>query len=115
MNNDSTLNWIKSNSYNDLENNFIGLFFDKMFGFLYGIIFSYFIFSTLLYGMEKFEISNSLMFWLIENSFILENINFELIKMVHVLDNKRAQPCYGLFFELKQKKILLEKCVWRLP
>ncbi len=61
---------------NDLDKNFIGLFLDKMFGFLYGIIFSYFIFSTLLYGMEKFVIFNSLMVWLVNNSYILENINF---------------------------------------
>ena len=60
----------------DNDRDFIGLFFDKLFGFLYGIIFSYFIFSTLLYGLEKFELLNFLMIWIIEKSYILENINF---------------------------------------
>ena len=42
----------------------------------YGIIFSYFVFATLLYGIEKFDILSSLMIWLTDNSYILENINY---------------------------------------
>ena len=67
---------IRTYVINDLDKNFAGIFFDKLFGFLYGLIFSYFIFSTLLYGIEKFEIFSSFMIWLIENSYILENIDF---------------------------------------
>ena len=67
---------IRTYIINDMEKNFIGLFFDKIFGFLYGIIFSYFVFATLLYGIEKFDILSSLMIWLTDNSYILENINY---------------------------------------
>ena len=67
---------IRTYIINDMDKNFIGLFFDKIFGFLYGIIFSYFIFATLLYGTEKFDILSSLMIWFTDNSYILENINY---------------------------------------
>jgi len=67
---------IRTYIINDMDKNFIGLLFDKIFGFLYGIIFSYFVFATLLYGIEKFEILNSLIIWLTKSSYILENINY---------------------------------------
>ena len=67
---------IRTYIINDMDKNFIGLFFDKIFGFLYGIIFSFFVFATLLYGIEKFDILSSLMIWLTDNSYILENINY---------------------------------------
>ena len=67
---------IRTYIINDMDKNFLGLLFDKILGFLYGIIFSYFVFTTLLYGMEKFEIFSSLLIWLMKSSYILENINY---------------------------------------
>ena len=60
----------------DIDNTFIGEFFDKLIGFFYGVVFSYLIFSTFLYGMEKLEILNILYLWVIDNSYILEYISF---------------------------------------
>ena len=70
-----------------MEKNIIALFFDKLFGFLYGIIFSYFIFATLLYGMEKFDIFVNLMNWLLDKSYILENINFINKEFINYFNN----------------------------
>ena len=78
---------IRTYIINDMEKNFIALFFDKLFGFLYGIIFSYLIFATLLYGMEKFDIFINLMNWLLEKSYILENINFVNKEFINYFNN----------------------------
>ena len=60
---------------NDLDKQILGIVLDKFFGFIYGFIFSYVIFSTILYGLENFTLLNSFYNWIIENSYILNNIN----------------------------------------
>ena len=41
-----------------IDKNFLGLFFDKIFGLIYGIIFSYSIITAFLIIIEKYEINN---------------------------------------------------------
>ena len=60
---------------NDLDKQFLGIVFDKFFGLIYGFIFSYLIFSTILLGIQNFSYSSSLNNWMVENSYILKNIN----------------------------------------
>ncbi len=70
----------------DLDKQILGVIFDKLFGLVYGFIFSYLIFATILYGLEKFIYFNSFYYWILENSFILKsisNINNEIIKYVN--------------------------------
>ena len=57
----------------DLAKQIFGLIIDKILGVFYGIIFSYIIFSSLLFAFEKINLKN-LNLWLIENSEILSNI-----------------------------------------
>ena len=59
----------------DLDKQFLGIVFDKFFGLIYGFIFSYLIFSTILLGIENFSYFNSLSKWMVENSYILQNIS----------------------------------------
>ncbi len=58
----------------DLDKQILGLIFDRLLGLFYGLIFSYFIFSTILFFLTKFNLDN-LSFWLIDNSEILKIIN----------------------------------------
>tara|TARA_Y100000590_G_C15412026_1_gene897960 strand:- start:162 stop:695 length:534 start_codon:yes stop_codon:yes gene_type:complete len=60
---------------NDLDKQILGIVLDKFFGFIYGFIFSYVVFSTILYGLENFSLLNSFYNWIIENSYILNNLN----------------------------------------
>ena len=60
---------------NDLDKQILGVILDKFFGFIYGCIFSYLVFSTLLYGIEKISFFNSFYYWILENSNILNNID----------------------------------------
>ena len=60
---------------NDLDKQILGIILDKFFGFIYGCIFSYLVFSTILYGLENITFFNSFYFWILENSYILNNIN----------------------------------------
>ena len=65
----------------DLDKQIFGIILDKFFGLIYGIIFSYIIFSSLLYGLNKFKLDD-LNIWLIENSnilFIINEINEEYL------------------------------------
>ena len=65
----------------DLDKQILGIILDKFFGLIYGCIFSYFVFSTILYGIERFNIFDNLHLWLIQNSLILEivfNTNLEI-------------------------------------
>jgi len=58
----------------DLDKQILGLIIDKFFGSIYGVVFSYFIFSTLLftcYNLNLIDLNN----WFIDNSNILNNIN----------------------------------------
>ena len=59
----------------DLDKQILGIIFDKIFGLLYGILFSYIIFSTLLYGINHFDYFQNFTQWIINNSYILQSIN----------------------------------------
>ena len=62
---------------NDLDKQILGIIFDKFFGTLYGIIFSYIIFSSLLYLTDNnnFKLLSNFHLFLIENSNILSQIS----------------------------------------
>jgi len=61
----------------DLDKQILGIIFDKFFGTLYGIVFSYIIFSSLLYLVDnnELELLNNLYLFLVENSNILNKIS----------------------------------------
>ena len=61
----------------DLDRQILGIIFDKFFGSLYGILFSYIIFSSILYLTDNndFEILKSLNLFFVENSNILDKIS----------------------------------------
>ena len=58
----------------DLDKQIFGIIIDKVFGILYGLIFTYFIYSTILFTFYKFKFE-SLNQWFIDNSQILSIIN----------------------------------------
>ena len=58
----------------DLDKQILGILIDKVFGIIYGIIFSYFVFSTIIFILNKFSLQG-LNYWLINNSEILSTIN----------------------------------------
>ena len=58
----------------DLDKQIFGIIIDKVFGILYGLIFTYFIYSTILFTFYKFKFE-SLNQWFINNSQILSIIN----------------------------------------
>ena len=64
---------------NDLDKATLGIILDKSFGLLYGFLFSYIIFSTLLYFLgsfnENYLFSHDLYNFLIHQSIILKEIN----------------------------------------
>ena len=59
----------------DLDTQILGKIIDKIFGFLFGFIFNYIIFSTVIYGINNFEFLNNLENFLLENSFLLQELN----------------------------------------
>ena len=58
----------------DLDNQIFGIIIDKLFGIIYGLIFTYFIYSTILFTFNKFNFED-LNKWFINNSQILSIIN----------------------------------------
>ena len=58
----------------DLDKQIFGIIIDKVFGVLYGLIFTYFIYSTILFTFYKFNFED-LNQWFIDNSQILSTIN----------------------------------------
>ena len=58
----------------DLDKQIFGIIIDKVFGVLYGLIFTYFIYSTILFTFNKFNFED-LNQWFIDNSQILSIIN----------------------------------------
>ena len=60
---------------NDLDQQILGIILDKFLGIVYGLIFSYIIYATLLYSIEKIYFFETFYKWIIENSYILEKIN----------------------------------------
>ena len=75
----------------DLDKQIFGIIIDKIFGILYGLIFTYFIYSTILFTFNKlnFEDLNQ---WFIDNSQILSiihNINEQYIyELLPVIENE---------------------------
>ena len=68
---------------NDLDQQILGIILDKSLGLIYGFIFSYIIFSTLLYGIEKINIFEPFYKWILENSYILQKINYTNITIIN--------------------------------
>ena len=62
---------------NDLDKQILGIIFDKFFGALYGILFSYIIYSSVLYltNNNNVEILRNLHLFFVENSYILSQIS----------------------------------------
>ncbi len=58
----------------DLDRQIFGIIIDKVFGVIYGLIFTYFIYSTILFTLYKFNFED-LNQWFIDNSQILSTIN----------------------------------------
>ena len=61
----------------DLDKQILGIVFDKFFGTLYGVVFSYIIYSSLLYFADNNELKllNNFYLFLVENSNILNQIS----------------------------------------
>ena len=59
----------------DLDSQILGKIIDKVFGFLFGFLFNYIIFSTIIYGINNFEFLDNLNSFLLENSYILQQID----------------------------------------
>ena len=58
----------------DLDKQILGILIDKILGTIYGIIFSYFVFSSIIFFLNKFSFQD-LNYWLMNNSEILNTIN----------------------------------------
>ena len=58
----------------DLDKQIFGVIIDKSFGLLYGLVFSYFVLSTIIYLLNQFNFE-SISLWLINNSEIFNSIN----------------------------------------
>ena len=75
----------------DLDKHIFGIIIDKVFGVLYGLIFTYFIYSTILFTFNKFNFED-LNQWFIDNSQILNiinNINEQYIyELLPVIENE---------------------------
>ena len=59
----------------DIDKQILGLFVDKVLGFLFGFMFSYIVFSTIIYFTNNIEFLNFLNDWLLNNSYLLSEIN----------------------------------------
>ena len=75
----------------DLDKQIFGIIIDKVFGVLYWLIFTYFIYSTILFTFNKFNFED-LNQWFINNSQILSkihNINEQYIyELLPVIENE---------------------------
>ena len=68
---------------NDLDQQILGIILDKSLGLIYGLIFSYIIYATLLYGIEKINFFEPFYKWILENSYILQKINNTNITIIN--------------------------------
>ena len=68
---------------NDLDQQILGIILDKFLGLVYGLIFSYIIFATLLYGIETINFFQPFYKWILENSYILQKINNTNITIIN--------------------------------
>jgi len=77
----------------DLDSQIFGKIIDKVFGFLFGFLFNYIIFSTIIYGINNFEFLSTLNNFLLENSYILQEIdtfNNNLLNYIFLKDELGA-------------------------
>ena len=58
----------------DLDKQILGIIFDKLFGFFYGILFTYIILSSCIFFLENFELI-PLNNWLKNNSYIINKVD----------------------------------------
>ena len=58
----------------DIDKQLLGIVFDKIFGFIYGLLFSYVIITAFIILINSFEMYN-LKNWINNNSNIILNIN----------------------------------------
>ena len=59
----------------DLDSQILEKIIDKVFGFLFGFLFNYIIFSTIIYGINNFVFLSTLNNFLLENSYILKELD----------------------------------------
>ena len=75
----------------DLDKQIFGIIIDKIFGVIYGLIFTYFIYSTILFTFNKFNFED-LNQWFFDNSQILSlinNMNEQYIyKLMPIMENE---------------------------
>jgi len=71
---------IKKLITSDIDRATLGIIIDKLFGIIYGLFFSYFVFSVILFLIN--QVSDNLSFYLIENSNILFQI--DLINEIYI-------------------------------
>ena len=75
----------------DLDRQIFGIIIDKVFGAIYGLIFTYFIYSTILFTLNKFNFED-LNQWFIDNSQILSTINNTneqyIYELLPIIENK---------------------------
>ena len=73
----------------DLDSQIFGKIIDKVFGFLFGFLFNYIFFSTIIYGLNNFEFLSTLNNFLLENSYIMkeiESFNNNLLNYIFLKD-----------------------------
>ena len=77
----------------DLDKKILGLIIDKFFGALYGLIFSYIIFSSVLYLSNNNNVNILLNFnnFLVENSNILEKISSYNSNIINFYDDQNTE------------------------
>ena len=59
----------------DIDKQILGVMIDKLFGIVFGFIFNYIIFSTIIYFTNNFEFLNFLYDWMLDNSYLLKTLD----------------------------------------
>ena len=71
----------------DLDKKILGIIFDKFFGFIYGLVFSYAIIIAMLLMLERFEFNN-LKLWLNNNSNVISLTNQLNLKIIGIINSQ---------------------------
>ena len=69
----------------DLNKQILGIFIDKVFGFIFGFVFNYIIFSTIIYSTNNLDYINFLNDWITKNSYIimiLDDFNKDILNSI---------------------------------
>ena len=69
----------------DLDKKILGIIFDKFFGLIYGMIFSYAIIIAMILVLERFEFNN-LNQWMNSNSKIISSVNQLNLKIIEIIN-----------------------------